>query len=123
METIHSIVLVTFWFTLIYIHSQLKKVRMNTQEAVDKLMAMNSQVKKSIGEISGKFDDLNEAINNAGEVPPAVAAAINELGVSIQTADDLVPDAAPAEQPGDATGTGDGEVTDSGSDEQQEQVQ
>jgi hypothetical protein len=77
----------------------LKKILMNQAELAAELKAVKDQNDKSRAEVLAKFDALEAAIVAAGNTSPEVDAALAELKASVQTDDDLIEDAPPADGP------------------------
>jgi predicted transcriptional regulator len=78
------------------INKRLEKVLMNQAELAAQLTEIGAQIAK-IGEESAatllKVTELEEALENAGDVTPEVQAAFDALKAQVQVVDDLVPDA------------------------------
>lgn len=108
---------------LLLIVSQLRKVMSNQAQLAAALTAIAAQVAKIGTETEGlkaKVQELQDALNNAGNNTPEVEAALQALLAQVQKVDDLVPDAvqqttdtavanggeAPAEPDGSATNAG-----------------
>lgn len=72
---------------------KLNEIIMNQQELAAELKAVKEQNDKSRAEIIQKFADLEAAITAAGNTTPEVDDALSALKASIQTDDDLIPDA------------------------------
>jgi len=77
--------------------SLLNKISMDQAELAVQLTALKEQTQKANAEIVAKIATLEQAITDAGNVSPAVEAALADLKASIQTVDDIVLDAPPAE--------------------------
>lgn len=71
----------------------LKKIIMTQSELAAELKSAKDQNEKARAEILAKFTALEEAVANAGNTTPEVDTALAELKASIQTDDDLNPDA------------------------------
>lgn len=85
-----------------------RKIDMNQQELTQALSDLKTQADKAKAEIVAEVANLEDAINNAKNVDPAVVDAFNSLKDSVQGLDDLNADAAPAPAPtppDDGTGT------------------
>lgn len=75
---------------------QLEKLEsiMTTQaQLAAQLTALAEQATKAKNEVLAKFDELQVAITNAGNVTPEVETALAALATAVQATDDLVPDA------------------------------
>jgi hypothetical protein len=86
------------------IHEQNKKIIMTNEELVQGLQDATGQLVKVKGETSAtlqKVTDLENALNNQGNVSPQVEEAFNALKAQVQVVDDLIADAptAPIEPP------------------------
>ena len=66
-------------------------------EAAAQLTALKDQLVKANGEIQAKIQALIDAANNAADVGPELAEAIEALKPAAQALDDIVPDAPPTE--------------------------
>ena len=77
------------------IHSLLNKIKMTQEELAAELAALKLQEEKAKTEIIAKIAELEQAIVNAGTVSPEVQSALNELKASVQSVDDILPDAPP----------------------------
>jgi len=64
-------------------------------ELAKELRDLHAQNEKARQEILGKVADLEQAIVDAGNTTEEVDAALADLKASIQTDDDIVPDAEP----------------------------
>lgn len=71
-----------------------KKIMATQQEEAARIAAFTVQVRKAIDEILKRIADLQEAVNNA-PASEELTAAVAALGVAVQAADDIVPDAPP----------------------------
>lgn len=81
---------------LLLIVSQLRKVMSNQAQLAAALTAIAAQVAKIGTETEGlkaKVQELQDALNNAGNNTPEVEAALQALLAQVQKVDDLVPDA------------------------------
>jgi hypothetical protein len=89
-------------------------IEMNQHELAQELVNVTEKVNKIGTETTallGKVDELQAAIEQAGNVTPEVQTALDALKAQAQTVDDLVPDAtapapapAPTPEPGSDTG-------------------
>lgn len=77
---------------------------MNQQELALALSGLREQLLKSNEEVKTKLAALEQAVTDAGNVTPEVQEALDALKSTVQSADDIVPDAPPAE------GSGSGEA-------------
>lgn len=69
---------------------------MSTQaELAQQLREITAQNEKARVEILGKISELETALENAGSTSPEVDEALDALKASVQTDDDLNPDAEP----------------------------
>jgi hypothetical protein len=75
------------------VNKKLNKIIMNQQELEAALIAIKDQNDKARAEILAKFTSLEAAITAAGNTTPEVDAAVLALKASVQTDDDIVPDA------------------------------
>lgn len=80
------------------IRKTLKKILMTQEEAVAKINELTAQTQKSNAEINQKLTELQDALAAAGNVTPAVEAALAGLAAVVQANDDLIADA-PTEEP------------------------
>jgi hypothetical protein len=71
-------------------YSLLNKMYMKHAELIQALTALKEQSDRATAEIVAKIASLEEALNNAGEVPAEVVAALDALKASVQTTDDVV---------------------------------
>lgn len=71
----------------------LKQIHMNQQEFAQELAGLKAQVDKANAEILAKITTLTQAIEAAGNITPEVQAALADLKASVQSTDDIVPDA------------------------------
>lgn len=86
-------------------HNELIKLMAKNQTQLNAdLKALSLQSEKIAAEQAKRFDDLNAVIVklteqiNAGEVTPEVEASLAELQTKLQSLDDTIPDAPPAEE-------------------------
>lgn len=83
---------------LIIIHFQkLNKIMATQAQHAQELRDVIAQNEKARLEILKKIADLEQAIIDGGGTTPEVDAALAELKASVQTDDDIVPDAPPVE--------------------------
>jgi len=73
-----------------------ERIIMNQTELAQSLRDIKAQADKAKQEIVDKVAALEDAINNAGTTSPDVDAALADLKGSVQSLDDLNPDAPPA---------------------------
>lgn len=66
---------------------------MTQEEAVAKINELTAQSQKSNAEINAKLAELADALAAAGNVSPAVEAALASLQAVVQSNDDLIADA------------------------------
>ncbi len=90
---IASTIIVLICFTIIF--SLLNKTIMTQQELQQKLEDLLNQNEKARVEILAKIKALEDEINVGGGVSEGVQAALDALKASIQTDDEIVPDAPP----------------------------
>jgi chromosome segregation ATPase len=83
------------------IFSLLNKISMNQEELAQALSDLQAQTEKSDAELVTKIADLEKAVIDAGNVTPAVEAALANLKTSVQKVDDIVADAPATDAPGD----------------------
>jgi hypothetical protein len=95
MEALDIIVILLMAILLLTINNHLKqKFIMATQaELAQQLRDITAQNEKSRTEILAKIADLETALANAGNTSPEVDEAVAALKASVQTDDDIVPDA------------------------------
>jgi len=79
------------------IHLKLDNIMATQAQLAQELRDVKAQNDKSRTEILAKIAALEEAIANAGNTTPEVDTALAELKASVQTDDDIVPDAPPVE--------------------------
>jgi len=72
----------------------LKRIIMNMQELAQSIADLKVQNDKARAEVLEKIAALEAAVANAGNTTPEVDAALADLKASVQTDDDIVPDAA-----------------------------
>lgn len=75
---------------------KLNTIMANQDELAAELTALKEQADKANAELVQKIADLEAAIVAAGNTTPAVDAALAALKTSVQSVDDIVPDAPPA---------------------------
>lgn len=68
----------------------------NQTELANQLRGLKDQADKARAEIVAKIAALEAAMANGGPVTAEVQAAFDDLKASVQTVDDIVPDAPPA---------------------------
>lgn len=68
------------------------------QVAAD-LVTLTGQVTKIKSEVTGKLQELTDAIANQGNASPEVEAALAALKTEVQAVDDLIVDALPPAPP------------------------
>lgn len=81
---------------LFKLYLKLNKIMATQAELAAQLTALTGQVTKIGTETQAtlqKVQELQDALNNAGEVTPEVQAAFDALKASVQSVDDLVADA------------------------------
>lgn len=79
--------------TLFFITTKLHQMALSQSELAQQLADVKAQVEKSRTEIVGKIQQLEDALEDAGNVSPEVENALSELKASVQAVDDIVPDA------------------------------
>jgi hypothetical protein len=72
---------------------KLNKIMASQAELAQQLRDITAQNEKSRAEIIAKIAALEEALANAGTTTPEVDEAVAALKASVQTDDDIVPDA------------------------------
>ena len=77
---------------LLKLVKQSRTIMATQAELATELAAKTAQTRKAIDEITAKLAALEEAVKNA-PVTAELAAAVAALGVAVQAADDIVPDA------------------------------
>lgn len=78
-------------------HFKLKQIMATQAEHAQELRNIKAQNDKSRTEILTKIAALEEALANGGGTTPEVDEALADLKASVQTDDDIVPDAPPVE--------------------------
>jgi hypothetical protein len=91
---IHFIVQLLTLFLLIKILLQMAKSQAEHAQALRDLTAQNEKARV---EILAKIQALEDALTAAGQTTEEVDAALADLKASVQTDDDIVPDAPPTE--------------------------
>lgn len=77
--------------------NNLKTVIMSQLAQIEaRIAAVNETLAKVAGEITNEITTLREALANV-ELPPAAAAALEQLEAQAQALDAIIPDAAPVE--------------------------
>jgi hypothetical protein len=79
------------------IHLKLDNIMATQAQLAQELRDVKAQNDKSRAEILAKIAALEEAIANGGGTTPEVDEALADLKASVQTDDDIVPDAPPVE--------------------------
>lgn len=79
------------------LHLKLDNIMATQAQLAQELRDVKVQNDKSRAEILAKIAALEDAIANGGGTTPEVDAALADLKASVQTDDDIVPDAPPAE--------------------------
>lgn len=99
MEPIDIVIILLIADILINInnHFKLKTMALSQAELAQELRNVTAQNEKSRTEILAKIADLETALANAGSTTPEVDEAVAALKASVQTDDDIVPDAPPVE--------------------------
>lgn len=82
--------------------NHLGTIIMDQAELAQKLVDLNAQAKKVAAEQAAALQVLKDELANGGPVSDAVTAALADLGATIQTEDDLNPDAPAIGSNGDA---------------------
>jgi len=77
---------------LLKLAKESRNIMATQAEAAAELAAKTAQIRKAIDEIVTKIAALEEAVKNS-PVSQELADAIAALGVAVQAADDIVPDA------------------------------
>jgi uncharacterized protein Yka (UPF0111/DUF47 family) len=77
----------------------IEKVLMNQSELAQSLRDLTLQLQKANKEVQDKIKALTDAVGNSENVSQEVVDATNNLKVSAQALDDIVPDAAPPTVP------------------------
>ena len=75
------------------INKKLLKIMASQEEVAAQLTALTAQLEKVKAEIQANLDALAQAIADQGNATPEVEAALAALTASVQSADDLNPDA------------------------------
>lgn len=95
MDIIKIVALVAILLIAIKNNLKLNKIMATQAELAQQLRDIKAQNEKSRTEILAKIAALEEALANAGSTTPEVDEALAELKASVQTDDDIVPDAEP----------------------------
>lgn len=93
MEYTNLVILIIIFITIIKIN---KKQMATNEELVTGLNDLTTQITKISAETHAtlqKVADLEIALANSGNVSPEVDAAFQALKTSVQSVDDLIPDA------------------------------
>ena len=80
---------------LVKIIKEQRKLMATQAELANEIIAKTTQIRKAIDEINAAMQALRDAVANA-PANEALTAAVAALGVAVQAADDIVPDAPPA---------------------------
>ncbi len=75
------------------INLKLDKIMATQAELAQELRDLKDQNDKARAEVLQKIADLEQAVTNAGNTTPEVDTAFQALKESVQTDDDIVPDA------------------------------
>jgi len=75
------------------LNNRLESIMTTQAQLAAQLTALAEQATKAKNEVLAKFDELQVAITNAGNVTPEVETALAALATAVQATDDLVPDA------------------------------
>jgi seryl-tRNA synthetase len=81
--------------SILTINKTLKTIMATQAELAQQLRDITAQNEKARVEILGKISELETALENAGSTSPEVDEALDALKASVQTDDDLNPDADP----------------------------
>lgn len=81
--------------SILQISKTLKTIMSNQAELAQQLREITAQNEKARVEILGRISELETALENAGSTSPEVDEALDALKASVQTDDDLNPDAEP----------------------------
>lgn len=79
---------------LLKLAKESRNIMATQAEVAAELAAKTAQIRKAIDEITTKLAALEEAVKNA-PVSQELSDAVAALGVAVQAADDVVPDAPP----------------------------
>ena len=82
-----------------YLTERLDRIMETQAELAVALTELTAQNDKARAEVLAKIADLQSALDAATTVDPAVLEAFDALKASVQTDDDIVPDAEPEEPP------------------------
>jgi hypothetical protein len=77
--------------------NHLKGLAMNQAELAAEMSNLAAQTTKAQAEVVAKLASLEQAVSDAGNATPEVLAALDALKSSVQSVDDLNPDAAPVD--------------------------
>ena len=80
---------------IVKIIKEQRKLMATQAELANEIIAKTTQIRKAIDEINAAMQALRDAVANA-PANEALTAAVAALGVAVQAADDIVPDAPPA---------------------------
>lgn len=81
------------FFLLLFLIYQNHKIMGTQAQHAQELRDLKAQNDKARAEVLAKITSLEEALANAGNTTPEVDAALADLKASVQTDDDIVPDA------------------------------
>ena len=81
-------------WVLFVINRKLTTIMASQAEEAAKIAAFTAQVRKAIDEITTRLAALEEAVRNS-PATEELTAAVAALGVAVQAADDIIPDAPP----------------------------
>ena len=79
---------------LVKIIKEQRKLMATQADLANEIIAKTTQIRKAIDEINAALQALRDAVANA-PANEALTAAVAALGVAVQAADDIVPDAPP----------------------------
>ena len=80
---------------IVKIIKEQRKLMATQADLANEIIAKTTQIRKAIDEINAALQALRDAVANA-PANEALTAAVAALGVAVQAADDIVPDAPPA---------------------------
>lgn len=88
------------WIDIIYAtYSEVRKMATKVSELAAELANVKALLSEASIELLGKIIALEEALGSAGDLPPDVTVALEEVRVSAQALADVVPNEPPVEPP------------------------
>jgi hypothetical protein len=90
---------VSLLFPATAILKTLKEIKMNQTELAAQLADVKATLVKANAEVVAKIANLEEKIEQSGQVDPAVLDALAELKIAAKAVDDIIPDAPSEPEP------------------------